>query len=200
MVMTLQFEDIVGLLGNPTFLWSLLAATWGVISYRIIRRRRHGPKTGPTQASGAVSFMTKPSLSEEEIIRILTTTEVNIQIVRICETPKSAKEVAKALGDVYPGHKEKGFPAEKLGEHLGKLERLGAVKFNGEKWAASDVGVKMVKKYFGLNHHLRLAPKSILASRGSTLSRFSGGGSCQLKPILASLVVLGGEWAGRRFS
>jgi len=26
---------------------------------------------------------------------------------------------------------------------------LGAVKFNGEKWAASDVGVKMVKKYFG---------------------------------------------------
>jgi hypothetical protein len=74
---------------------------------------------------------------------------VNIQIVRICETPKSAKEVAKALGDVYPGHKEKGFPAEKLGEHLANLERLGAVRFNGEKWVASDVGVKMVRKYFG---------------------------------------------------
>src|SRR2546426_10891859 len=114
MIMTLQFEDIVGLSGTPPFLWSLLAAPWGLISYRLSRRRRHGPKTGPTQASGAVSFsLTKPRLSEEEIFRILTTTEVNIQIVRICETPKSAKEVAKALGDVYPGHKEKGFPAEK---------------------------------------------------------------------------------------
>jgi hypothetical protein len=150
MTISLDVVDIVGLLGNPTFLWSLLAATWGAISYRIIRRRRHGPKTGPSQASGAVSFsLTKPRLSEEEIFRILTTTEVNIQIVRICDTPKSAKEVAKALGDVYPGHKEKGFPAEKLGEHLANLERLGAVKFNGEKWAASDVGVKMVRKYFG---------------------------------------------------
>src|SRR6266568_5022361 len=119
MIVALQFEDIIGLLGNPTFLWSLLAATWGAITYRIIRHRRHGPKTGPSQASGAVSFsLTKPRLSEEEIFRILTTTEVNIQIVRICETPKSAKEVAKALGDVYPGHKEKGFPAEKLGERL----------------------------------------------------------------------------------
>jgi len=26
---------------------------------------------------------------------------------------------------------------------------LGAVKFNGEKWAASDIGMKMVRKYFG---------------------------------------------------
>ena len=150
MAMLLQFEDIIGLLGNPTFLWSLLAASWAVMSFRSIRRRRHGPKVGPTQAPGAVSFsLTKPRLSEEEIFRILTTTEVNIQIVRICETPKSAKDVAKALGDVYPGHKEKGFPAEKLGEHLANLERLGAVKFNGERWVASDVGVKMVRKYFG---------------------------------------------------
>jgi hypothetical protein len=150
MIMTLQFEDIIGLLANPAFLWSMLAASWGVMGFKSIRRRKHGPKTGPSQTSGAVSFsLTKPRLSEEEIFRILTTTEVNIQIVRICETPKSAKEVAKALGDVYPGHKEKGFPAEKLGEHLANLERLGAVKFNGEKWAASDVGVKMVRKYFG---------------------------------------------------
>jgi hypothetical protein len=150
MIVTLQFENIIGLLANPTVLLSFLAATWAGIGYRMIRRRKHGPKTGPSQASGAVSFsLTKPRLSEEEIFRILTTTEVNIQIVRICETPKSAKEVAKALGDVYPGHKEKGFPAEKLGEHLANLERLGAVKFNGEKWAASDVGVKMVRKYFG---------------------------------------------------
>jgi hypothetical protein len=150
LIVTLQFEDIIGLLGNPAFLWSMLAASWGVMGFKSIRRRKHGPKTGPSQASGAVSFsLTKPRLSEEEIFRILTTTEVNIQIVRICETPKSAKEVAKALGDVYPGHKEKGFPAEKLGEHLANLERLGAVKFNGEKWAASDVGVKMVRKYFG---------------------------------------------------
>ncbi|OLB45267.1 hypothetical protein AUI07_08470 [archaeon 13_2_20CM_2_53_6] len=93
--------------------------------------------------------MTKPRMSEEEIFRILTTTEVNIQIVRICETPRSAREIARGLGEVYPGHKEKGFPPDKLGEHLANLERLGAVKFNGEKWAASDVGVKMVKKYFG---------------------------------------------------
>lgn len=147
--LTLQFEVIIGLLGNPTVLWSILVATWGAMGLGAIRRRKHGPKVGPTQAPGAVSFMTKPRLSEEEIFRILTTTEVNIQIVRICETPKSAREVAKALGDVYPGHKEKGFPAEKLGEHLANLERLGAVKFNGEKWAASDIGVKMVRKYFG---------------------------------------------------
>jgi hypothetical protein len=149
MIVTLQFEDIIGLLGNSLFLWSLLVASWGAFSYRVIRRRKHGPKIGPTQSPGAVSFSLKPRLSEEEIFRILTTTEVNIQIVRICETPKSARDVSKALGDVYPGHKEKGFPAEKLGEHLANLERLGAVKFNGEKWAASDVGVKMVRKYFG---------------------------------------------------
>ncbi len=79
----------------------------------------------------------------------MTTTEVNIQIVKICETPKTAREISKALGEIYPGHKEKGFPADKVGEHLANLERLGAVKFSGERWAASDVGVKMVRKYFG---------------------------------------------------
>ncbi len=61
----------------------------------------------------------------------------------------TAREISKGLGDIYPGHKEKGFPPEKLGEHLANLERLGAVKFNGEKWVATDVGVKMVGKYFG---------------------------------------------------
>src|SRR2546428_6037189 len=124
--------------------------TGGIIMKKTNHRRGHRQNTVPPQPPGGAGYGgTKPRLSEEEIFRILTTTEVNIQIVRICETPKSAKEVAKALGDVYPGHKEKGFPAEKLGEHLANLERLGAVKFNGEKWAASDVGVKMVRKYFG---------------------------------------------------
>ena len=148
--MVLQIDEVVGLLANPGFLWTMLLATWGVVSLSFLRRRRKGPKIGPSQSPGAVSFsLTKPRLSEEEIFRILTTTEVNIQIVRICETAKTAREIARGLGEVYPGHKEKGFPAEKLGEHLANLERLGAVKFNGEKWAASDVGVKMVRKYFG---------------------------------------------------
>jgi hypothetical protein len=145
----LQLEVIVGLLANAGFLWTLLLATWGAVSFSFMRHRRHGPKVGPSTA-GAVSFsLTKPRLSEEEIFRILTTTETNIQIVRICESPKTAREISKGLGDIYPGHKEKGFPAEKLGEHLANLERLGAVKFNGEKWVASDIGVKMVRKYFG---------------------------------------------------
>src|SRR5712692_1396725 len=146
----LQLDEIAVLLGNSGFLWALLLSTWGGFSYYLLRRRRHGPKSGPSQSAGAVSFsLTKPRLSEEEIFRILTSTEVNIRIVRFCETARSAREIAKGLGEVYPGHKEKGFPAEKLGEHLANLERLGAVKFNGEKWAATDVGVKMVRKYFG---------------------------------------------------
>src|SRR6266487_3563057 len=123
----LQFDEVIGLLANAGFVWTLLLATWGAVSYSL----------------------TKPRLSEEEIFRILTTTETNIQIVRICETPRTAREISKGLGDIYPGHKEKGFPAEKLGEHLANLERLGAVKFNGEKWVASDIGMKMVRKYFG---------------------------------------------------
>ena len=146
----LQFDEIIGLLANAGFLWTLLLATWGALSYSFMRHRKHGPKVGPSQTAGAVSFsLTKPRLSEEEIFRILTTTETNIQIVRICESPKTAREISKGFGDIYPGHKEKGFPAEKLGEHLANLERLGAVKFNGEKWAASDIGMKMVRKYFG---------------------------------------------------
>src|SRR6267378_1292671 len=133
----LQFDEIIGLLANAGFVWALLVATWGAVSYSFMRHRRHGPKVGPSQTAGAVSFsLTKPRLSEEEIFRI-------------CESPKTAREISKGLGDIYPGHKEKGFPAEKLGEHLANLERLGAVKFNGEKWAASDIGVKMVRKYFG---------------------------------------------------
>lgn len=141
---------IIDLLGNVMFVWSMLVATWGSTIFFLLRRRNHGPKVGPTQAAGGVSFsISKPRLSEEEIFRILTTTEVNIQIVRVCETPKTAREIAKALGEIYPGHREKGFPADKLGEHLANLERLSAVKFNGEKWAASDIGVKMVRKYFG---------------------------------------------------
>ncbi len=141
---------VIDLLGNVMFVWSILVATWGSLIFYLLRRRNHGPKVGPTQAAGGVSFsITKPRLSEEEIFRILTTTEVNIQIVRVCETPKTAREIAKALGEIYPGHREKGFPADKLGEHLANLERLSAVKFNGEKWAASDIGVKMVRKYFG---------------------------------------------------
>ena len=129
---------------------SLLISTWAGIGIWFLRRHKNGPKIGPTNTPGSVNFsISKSKLSEEEIFRILTTTEVNIQIVRICEDPRSAREISKALGEVYPGHREKGFPADKLGEHLANLERLGAVKFNGDKWEASDVGVKMVRKYFG---------------------------------------------------
>ena len=148
MAVELQIEVLVGLFTNSVFLVSALFATWGVMAFRWIRGRNHGPKAGPTPA-GNVNFPGRAKLSEEEIFRILTTTEVNIQIVRICESAKTAREVSKGLGDIYPGHKEKGFPAEKLGEHLANLERLGAVKFNGERWVATDVGVKMVRKYFG---------------------------------------------------
>jgi hypothetical protein len=143
-------DPVFDLLSNIMFVWSILVASWGSFIFLLLHHRNHGPKVGPTQAAGGVSFsLTKPRLSEEEIFRILTTTEVNIQIVRICETPKSAREIARSLGEIYPGHREKGFPADKLGEHLANLEKLAAVKFNGEKWAASDIGIKMVRKYFG---------------------------------------------------
>ncbi len=148
-VVVLQIDEVVGLLENAGFVWALLLATWGVLSYSFLHRHRNGPKVGPTHQSGSTSFPLKPHMSEEDVFRILTTDETNIQIVRICENPKSAREVARGLGEVYPGHRDKGFPADKLGEHLANLERLGAVKFNGEKWSATDVGVKMVRKYFG---------------------------------------------------
>ncbi len=144
----LQVEVVESLFTNVWFLLSLLFATWGGMGLWTLRRRSHGPKVGPTPA-GSVSFPGRQRLSEEEIFRILTTTEVNIQIVRVCETPRTAREISKALGEVYPGHREKGFPPDKLGEHLANLEHLGAVKFNGERWSATDVGVKMVRKYFG---------------------------------------------------
>jgi len=150
MAVSLQVEVIVGLLTNTWFLVTLLVSTWAGMFYWFVHRRHDGPKTGPTPPAGSVNFpLGKSRMSEEDIFRILTTTEVNIQIVRICETPKTAREVSKGLGEIYPGHREKGFPADKLGEHLANLERLGAVKFNGERWVASDVGVKMVRKYFG---------------------------------------------------
>lgn len=148
-IAVLQIDEVVGLLGNPGVLWAMLLATWGALSFSFLRHRRNGPKVGPTQTTGSPGFSLKHGLSEEDVFRILTTDETNIQIVRICENPKTAREVARGLGEVYPGHREKGFPADKLGEHLANLERLGAVKFNGEKWAASDIGVKMVRKYFG---------------------------------------------------
>jgi hypothetical protein len=148
-VAVLQIDEIVGLLENASFVWALLIATWGALSYSLLRHHRNGPKVGPTHTEHGASFSLKPRMSEEDVFRILTTDETNIQIVRICENPKSAREVARGLGEVYPGHKDKGFPADKLGEHLANLERLGAVRFNGEKWAATDVGVKMVRKYFG---------------------------------------------------
>ena len=146
----LQVEVVVSLLTQWWFSLSLLISTWAGFGFWFLRRHKNGPKIGPTNTPGSVSFnISKSKMSEEEIFRILTTTEVNIQIVRICEDPRSAREISKALGEVYPGHREKGFPADKLGEHLANLERLGAVKFNGDKWEASDVGVKMVRKYFG---------------------------------------------------
>src|SRR5207244_4735035 len=112
----LQFDEIVGLLANAGFVWTLLLATWGAVSYSFMRHRRHGPKVGPSQTAGAVSFsLTKPRLSEEEIFRILTTTETNIQIVRVCESPKPAREIATGLADLHPGHKENAFPARQLG-------------------------------------------------------------------------------------
>lgn len=149
MIIEYQVEVVVNLLTQWWFSLSLLISTWSGMGVWFLKRRRSGPKVGPTNTAGAVSFNIGKKLSEEEIFRILTNTEVNIQIVRICETPRTAREIAKALGEVYPGHREKGFPADKLGEHLANLERLNAVKFNGEKWEASDVGVKMVRKYFG---------------------------------------------------
>jgi hypothetical protein len=145
----LQIDDVVGVLENVFVVWALLIATWGALSYRFFKGRQNGPKVGPTHQSSTANFPLKHGLSEEEVFRILTTDETNIQIVRICEAPKTAREVSRGLGDIYPGHKEKGFPADKLGEHLANLERMGAVRFNGEKWAATDVGMKMVRKYFG---------------------------------------------------
>ncbi len=139
----------MGLFTNTWVLLALLISSWGGMFYWVVHRRHGGPKTGPTPVAGSVNFPARSKMSEEDIFRILTTTEVNIQIVRICETPRTAREVSKSLGEIYPGHREKGFPADKLGEHLANLERLGAVKFNGERWAASDVGVRMVRKYFG---------------------------------------------------
>src|SRR5437879_12501182 len=97
----LQLDEIIGILANAGFLWALLLATWGAVSYSFMRHRKHGPKVGPSQAAGAVNFsLTKPRLSEEEIFRILTTTETNIQIVRICETPKTARELSTGLGNM----------------------------------------------------------------------------------------------------
>lgn len=146
---SLQIDEVVGILENFVFVWALLIATWGAFSYRFLRGRRGGPKVGPTHQTGNTSFPLKHGLSEEEVFKILTTDETNIQIVRICGAPKTAREVSRGLGEIYPGHKEKGFPADKLGEHLANLEKMGAVRFNGEKWAATDVGMKMVRKYFG---------------------------------------------------
>src|SRR5438034_10690628 len=141
----LQFDEVIGLLANAGFVWTLLLATWGAVSYSFMRHRRHGPKVGPSQTAGAVSFsLTKPRLSEEEIFRILTTTETNIQIVRICETPRTAREISKGLGDIYPGHKDNGFPAQMLGAHLANFEWRGAVKFNDETWVASYCGMHML--------------------------------------------------------
>src|SRR2546426_34381 len=102
MTVELQIEVIVQLFTNSLFLLSALIATWGVMGFRWLRRRDHGPSTGPTHATGTVNFPLKPKLSEEEIFRILTTNEVNIQIVRICETAKTAREISKGLGDIYP--------------------------------------------------------------------------------------------------
>ncbi len=146
---SLQIDDVVGLLENAMIVWAMLIATWGILTFRFFRGRKNGPKVGPTHAQGSTSFPLKHGLSEEEVFKILTTDETNIQIVRIVEAPKSAREVSRGLGEIYPGHREKGFPADKLGEHLANLERMGAVRFNGEKWAATDVGMKMVRKYFG---------------------------------------------------
>src|SRR5438477_7352711 len=105
----LQFDEVIGLLANAGFVWTLLLATWGAVSYSFMRHRRHGPKVGPSQTAGAVSFsLTKPRLSEEEIFRILTTTETNIQIVRICESPKTAREISKGLGTSILATRRKG--------------------------------------------------------------------------------------------
>ena len=93
-VVVLQIDEVVGLLENAGFVWALLLATWGVLSYSFLRRHRNGPKVGPTHQSGSTSFPLKPHMSEEDVFRILTTDETNIQIVRICENPKSAREVA----------------------------------------------------------------------------------------------------------
>src|SRR5437016_12263097 len=112
----LQFDEIVGLLANAGFVWTLLLATWGAVSYSFMRHRRHVPKVGPWQTAGAVSFsLTKPRFSEEELFRILTTTETNIQNVRICETPRTAREISRGLVYIYAGRKEKGSPHQTLG-------------------------------------------------------------------------------------
>src|SRR5205809_6283986 len=100
----LQFDEVIGLLANAGFVWTLLLATWGAVSYSFMRHRRDGPRVGPSQTAGAVSFsLTKPRLSEEEVFRILMTTETNIQLVRICETLRPAREISHELGDVYLG-------------------------------------------------------------------------------------------------
>src|SRR5437867_12735282 len=115
MTVELQIEVIVQLFTNSLFLLSALIATWGVMGFRWLRRRDHGPSTGPTHATGTLNFPLKPKLSEEEIFRILTTNELNFKIVRICETAKTAREIPKGFGDIYQGNKDNGFLAEKMG-------------------------------------------------------------------------------------
>src|SRR5438046_10669071 len=97
----LQFDEIVGLLANAGFVWTLLLATRGAVSYSFMRHRRHGPKVGPSPTAGAVSVsLTKPRLLEEEIFRILTTTETSSQIVRIWKAPTTARGIWKRVGEI----------------------------------------------------------------------------------------------------
>src|SRR5947208_15358223 len=101
----LQFDEIVGLLANAGFVWTLLLATWGAVSYSFMRHRRHGPKVGPSPTAGAVSFsLTKPRLSEAEIFLILTTTETNMETVRFIDTTRTARECSKGRSSSYTAH------------------------------------------------------------------------------------------------
>src|SRR5207247_9097285 len=101
----LQFDEVIGLLANAGFVWTLLLAIWGAVSYSLMRHRRHGPKVGPSQTAGAVSFsLTKPRLSEEAIFRDLTTTESDMRIVWNCASPRAGHKSSKGAGDIDTCH------------------------------------------------------------------------------------------------
>lgn len=144
--LTLQLGPIVSVILESPILAALVITSVFASAIYAIRRLR--VRAG-TSVSGTISNSLRGRMSEDEMFRLLATSEVNIQIVKICETPLAAKEIAKSLGAIYPGHKEHGFPQDKLGEHLAHLERAGILRFYGENWVTSEIGMKMVRKYFG---------------------------------------------------
>ena len=89
--------------------------------------------------------MSQPKDKRLAIFKVLRTSNVQVDIVKFCSTPRTAEGLMKLLIQKW------SLSSTDLGDYLKELEESGAVQYSEYQntWKSTSVALKVIKRYFG---------------------------------------------------